>query len=113
LVVHQGSVALVAIDRCGQDSKQVLLVRQYRHAAGRELWEIPAGRIDTAETAPAAALRELAEEAGLAAKRLEPLMSFYASPGYCTERLYVFVASDLSPVSGESGPGRTDHNRLV
>lgn len=96
IVAHQGSVALVALDRTGR----VLLVRQYRHAAGDELWELPAGRVERGEEPASAAARELAEEAGLRAGGLEQLVAFYVSPGYCTELLTVFLAVNLSPDSG-------------
>lgn len=95
IVAHGGSVALVAVD--GLD--RVLLVRQYRHAALDELWELPAGRVEPGEAPDQAAARELAEETGLRPGALEPLAGFFVSPGYCTEYLSVYVATGLSPAT--------------
>lgn len=96
VVDHGGSAAILAVD----DADRVLLINQYRYPAAEHLWEIPAGRLEPGEPPNEAAARELAEEAGLAASRLEPLMTIWATPGYCTERLWVYVASGLSPHAG-------------
>ena len=100
VVDHAGSTAVVALD----DAGRVLLVQQFRYPAGQELWEIPAGRRERDETAAEAAARELAEEAGLGAAHLEHLLTIYASPGYCTERLWVYLASGLSEKQGQPDP---------
>jgi ADP-ribose pyrophosphatase len=91
VVEHPGAAAVVALTPEGH----VLLVRQYRQAVGRELLELPAGTLEPGESALACARRELGEEAGRAAGRWEPLMSFYPSPGVLTEELHVFLAEDL------------------
>ena len=91
VVDHPGSTAVVALD----DRGRVLLVQQYRYPMGRELWEIPAGRLEAGEPPAVAAARELAEEAGLGAGHLEHLLTIDASPGYCTERLWIYLASGL------------------
>jgi nudix-type nucleoside diphosphatase (YffH/AdpP family) len=93
IVEHAPGVAVVAVD----DAGQVLLVRQPRPAVGARLLELPAGIVDPGETPLESARRELAEETGFAAERLEPLVEFYTSPGFSTERLYVFAASGLRP----------------
>lgn len=93
VVVHPGSVAVVALDGTGR----VLLVRQYRHPAGQELAELPAGRIDPGESPRQAAARELGEEAGLAAASLLPLLGFYTAPGYSGEMVHLFLATGLEP----------------
>lgn len=94
VVEHPGAVAVVPLLPDGR----VVLVRQYRHAVGRALLEIPAGTLDRpGESAEAAAARELAEETGYRAGRLTPLASFYTAPGFCTELLTVFLATDLTP----------------
>jgi ADP-ribose pyrophosphatase len=90
LVRHPGAVAIVPI--IGRD---VLLVTQYRTAAGRVMLEIPAGTLNPAETPPACAERELQEETGYRPGRLEPLGGFFVAPGYTTEFIHLFVATDL------------------
>jgi len=94
VVRHTGSAAVLAVD--AQD--RVLLVRQYRYAVGEALWELPAGRIDPGETPEDGARRELEEEAGIRAERLERLAFFYTTPGFCDERMSVFRATELTEV---------------
>ncbi|TMB96938.1 MAG: NUDIX hydrolase, partial [Chloroflexi bacterium] len=84
-------VAVVPLDENGD----VLLVRQYRLAAEAALLEVPAGIVDEGEDIEAAAQRELQEEAGYRAERLEKLTGFFVSPGFCTEFVHVFLATDL------------------
>jgi ADP-ribose pyrophosphatase len=93
VVEHNGAVAVVALD----DEKNVLLVRQFRHAAGKELLEIPAGGIDPGETPEETARREMQEETGFCPDRLELLGGFYSAPGYASEYLYLFLATELAP----------------
>ncbi len=92
IIEHPGGVTLVAFDREGS----LLLVRQYRHPAGRDLLELPAGTLDPNETPEACAERELQEETGYRPGRLERLGGFYLAPGYCTEYQHIFLATDLS-----------------
>jgi ADP-ribose pyrophosphatase len=80
------------------DDGTVGLVRQYRHPAGRSLLELPAGRLEEGEPPHACAARELEEEVGVAAGRLEPLTVFFTTPGFCEERFWLFLASDLREV---------------
>jgi ADP-ribose pyrophosphatase len=94
IVEHAPGAAVVAVAADGQ----VLLVRQRRPAVGASVLELPAGLVDAGETPIECARRELAEETGYHAARLEPLVEFYTSPGFCTERIHVFVGSDLEPV---------------
>jgi ADP-ribose pyrophosphatase len=94
VVRHSGSVAALAV----HDDGRVVLVRQYRYAVDEAVWELPAGRLDPGESAAAGARRELEEEAGLAAQRLEPLSVFYTTPGFCDETMHVFRATELAPV---------------
>ncbi|MGC4855539.1 NUDIX domain-containing protein [Micromonospora sp. DT4] len=95
LVRHVGAVAVVALD----DAGQVVLIRQYRHPVGRHLWELPAGLMDVSgEELPAAALRELAEEADLTAARIDVLVDLHSSPGFTNEIVRVFLARDLAEV---------------
>jgi 8-oxo-dGDP phosphatase len=94
---HPGAVAILALDETGQ----VLLIRQYRHPAGRLLWEIPAGLRDVAgEPLPAAAQRELREETGYTAREWHVLADCYSSPGISTERLRIFLARGVAPAAG-------------
>lgn len=90
---HAPVVGIVALDGEGN----VLLVRQYRLPAGQSLLEIPAGGIDPNESAEEAAQRELQEETGQRAGRLELLCSFFLSPGYCDEYMYLYLATALEP----------------
>ena len=92
---HPGAVCVLAID----DEDRVLLLRQYRHPVGMQLWEIPAGLLDVAGEPPlAAAQRELAEEADLVAEDWAVLIDWFNSPGGSSEALRCFVARGLSPV---------------
>jgi len=95
IVRHRGAAAVVPVDESGE----VILVRQYRHAA-RESWllEVPAGKLDGGEEARACALRELEEEAGVRASRLDPLGWIWTTPGFTDERIWLFLARDLVAV---------------
>jgi ADP-ribose pyrophosphatase len=95
VVEHAAGAAVVALD----DAGQVLLVRQHRPAVDAFVLELPAGLVDPGESPAECARRELAEETGCDAERLEPLVQFYSSPGFSTELLYVFAAFNLRPCS--------------
>lgn len=92
VVAHPGAVAIVAID----DNERVVLVRQWRHALDRALWELPAGTGEPDEAPARTAERELAEETGLRAKRMTPLGDVPLTPGYSTEVMHFFAAADLT-----------------
>lgn len=94
IVRHPGGAAIVAVDT----KNRVCLLRQYRHAAGGWLWELPAGKLDPGEAPLTTAQRELQEEAGLHASRWEPLGKIISSPGVFTEVVHLFLARDLSAV---------------
>ncbi len=98
IVVHRGAVAIVAIDTDGS----VLLVRQYRKPAEASLLEVPAGTLEPGEEPLACASRELVEETGYRAARLERICGFFSAPGFCTEFLHVFSARDLSPAHADA-----------
>ncbi len=98
VVRHSGSVVVLAVDK----DTRVLLERQYRHAAGRFLYELPAGRIDDGENALAAGKRELLEETGYSARKWKRILRFWASPGFLAEAMSLFLARDLQP--GTSQP---------
>jgi len=80
------------------DGDRVVLIRNHRYAVNETLWELPAGTLEPGEDTAAAAPRELTEETGYAAGHVEPLTRFYAVPGFCTECLHAFRASDLQHV---------------
>jgi ADP-ribose pyrophosphatase len=91
IVEHAPGAAVVAVDADGQ----VLLVRQLRPAVDAYLLELPAGLVDPGEQPIDCARRELEEETGYTAQRLEPLVRFYTSPGFTTELIHIFVATGL------------------
>lgn len=88
---HSGGVSVLAFE-----SDFIYLIKQYRHAVEDILIEAPAGRLEKGEDPKDAALRELSEETGLVAKTLTPLGFMYPTPGYSTEKIYLYLASDLS-----------------
>lgn len=91
IVRHPGAAAVVATTDAG-----VTLIRQYRHAAGGYLWEIPAGTLHPGETPEACARRELLEEAGLEADEMRSLGYLFTTPGFCDERIHLFLARGLT-----------------
>lgn len=118
--IYTGAVFAVAQDRLREDSGQeiirdvvqhpggaggvplfadgrIALVRQYRHPAGRDLLEIPAGKIDAGEAPEICAAREIEEELGVRVGRIEKLAEFYSTPGFCAEKLFVYLATELEP----------------
>lgn len=97
IVEHPGAVAAVALD--GDD---VLLVRQWRHPAGEVLLEIPAGTLEPGEAPEETIRRELAEEIGRRAGRIEHLIDFYVAPGYSSELIRLYLAAELAPASGDA-----------
>jgi ADP-ribose pyrophosphatase len=99
IVRHPGSVVLVPIT----DQREIVLVRQYRHAIARWVWELPAGSLKPGEDAAVAALRECQEEIGLIPASLHPLGSFFPTPGYCDEEMHFFRATELrAPRPGDA-----------
>ena len=94
IIHHPGGAAVVALD----EANRVCLVRQYRHAAGGYIWEIPAGKIDHKEPPLQTAQRELEEEAGRTAREWRSLGEFLPSPGFLTEVVYLFLATGLTEV---------------
>jgi ADP-ribose pyrophosphatase len=92
IVKHHGSAVIVPLFEDGS----VALVRQYRHAAGEFLLEIPAGTLDAGEDPAVGAARELEEEIGVTAAKIEKLCDFYVSPGFLTEKMNLFLATGLT-----------------
>jgi ADP-ribose pyrophosphatase len=93
IVEHADVVAVVPVDKEGN----ILFVRQYRYATGKEMLEIPAGGIDKGEDTISAVRREMGEETGFSPKTVIKLGGFYSSPGFCTEYMHLFLAKDLTP----------------
>lgn len=106
-VVHPGAVAIVAVD----DRDRFVLVRQYRAAVDRTVLEVPAGTLEHGEDPAACAERELWEETGLIARRIEPLAHFVIAPGWCDEIVHCFVATDLQ--QGERRPQSPEEQSMT
>lgn len=105
VVENLGAVGVVALDDVGR----VVLIRQYRHAVGQRLWELPAGLRDVdGEPLVRGAARELCEEADLLADRWDLLIDLHTSPGFSNETIRLFLARSLSPVPDEDRFERTD-----
>ena len=100
---HPGGAAIVALDT----HNQVCLLRQFRHAAGGWIWELPAGKLETDEDPQTTAARELAEEAGLQAGHWDMLGEIIVSPGFCDEIIHLYLARDLTAV-----PARPEDDEL-
>lgn len=110
VVRHNGSVVILAIDsRKDPNDPDILLIRQYRHAAGQFLLELPAGRIEPGEKLKPAAKRELLEETGYRARRWSHLVRYYASPGFVAESMDILLAEDLVHAPGEGTPDEDEH----
>jgi len=100
MIRHPGAAAVVPVlsDRDGPDP-MILLLRQFRYAAGGTLWEVPAGRLDPTEEPADCARRELLEEAGVTAGRIERLTTVWTTPGFTDETIHLFLASELREAS--------------
>lgn len=97
VIEHRGAVALIAFDA----AQRLLLVRQYRHAVQRATLEIPAGTLEQGEDPEQCATRELREETGFVAARLERIGGIYPSPGFCTEYIHLYLALDLTQATAQ------------
>ncbi len=104
LILHPGAVAVLPV----VDAEHVCLLRNFRPAAGEELWEIPAGTLEPGEPPDEAVVRELAEETGYRADRWSKLREFYPSPGILTEKMYLYAAEGLTP-----GPQRLEADEHI
>lgn len=104
VVRHPGASAIVALD----DAHRVILIRQWRHAVGGWLWEIPAGCRNAGEDGLQCARRELREEAGVAARRWDHLGAIVTIPSFCDERIEIYLARDLDEARGE-----LDHDEVI
>lgn len=104
VVEHPGAAVIAPVDSDGN----VHLVRQYRDAAAEKLLELPAGKLEPGEEPEACARRELREELGLGAEEVMRLASFFSSPGFCDERLHLYMAEGLSSLGAD-----TDHDEFI
>lgn len=112
VVRHNGSIVILAVDdSINATDPDIILIRQYRHAAGQFLLELPAGRIEPGEAPLAAAKREMIEETGFRAKRWTLLTQYYASPGFLGESMKTYLARDIQP--GSSSPEDDEHIEIV
>jgi ADP-ribose pyrophosphatase len=109
IVRHDGSIVLVPVD----DEGRLLLVRQYRHAAGRFLWELPAGSLEVDENPDAAARRECQEELGLIPETLERLTTVWPTPGFCTEVMTFYRATGLRRPGPGDPPAHQDEDESI
>jgi ADP-ribose pyrophosphatase len=109
MVRHPGAAAILPVlSPRGAPDPEVLLVRQYRYAAESFLYEVPAGRLHHGERPIDCARRELLEETGCRADRLDPLLGFYTTPGFTDEYIHVFVATGL-----ERGPPNHERDEVI
>lgn len=99
MIRHSGASAIVPLLDDGGTTKDpmVVLIRQYRYAAGGYLYEIPAGRLESGEAPDACARRELAEETGYRAEQVEALLTMFTTPGFTDEKIHLFLATGLTP----------------
>lgn len=97
VIVHPGAVVVLALRPGAAGDDEVLLVKNQRYPIGQELLELPAGTLEPGEDVEVCALRELEEETGYRANSIERLGAFFTAPGFCTELLHAFLATDLEP----------------
>lgn len=107
VVEHPGAVCIAAV----KEDQKIILVKQFRKPVEETLIELPAGKLEAGEDPEECAARELAEETGYRAGKMEHLISFYTSPGFSDEIMHLFLATDLSP--GESNPDQDEMLQIV
>jgi len=111
---HPGASAVVPVlSGENEPDPEILLIRQYRYATDGVIWEIPAGRLDPGEAPLACARRELLEETGATAERIEPLTMIYPTPGFCDEKIHLFVATGLTVDEGAARREADEFMELV
>jgi ADP-ribose pyrophosphatase len=109
MIRHSGASAVVPVLSADTAADpEILLIRQFRHAADGPIWEVPAGRLDPGESPEACAVRELAEETGMRAGRLVRLTTVFTTPGFTDERIHIFAAHDL-----QAGPPHREADEFL
>ena len=109
MIRHSGAAAVVPVLSASTAADpEILLIRQFRHAADGPIWEVPAGRLDPGESPETCAVRELAEETGMRAGRIERLTTIFTTPGFTDERIHLFAAHDLA-----AGPHRREADEFL
>lgn len=108
VVVHQGAATLLPL----LPGNRIILVKQFRYPAKRYLWELPAGTIEQGETPLACARRELVEETGFSAQSIRKVTEFYTCPGFCTEKIHLYLARNLKPAKCKSDPDEDIKHRV-
>ncbi|MBN9616675.1 MAG: NUDIX hydrolase [Acidobacteriales bacterium] len=112
VIHHNGSIVVLAVDESrNPKDPDIILIRQYRHAVGQFLLELPAGRIEPREAPLAAAKREMIEETGFRARRWTVLTKYFASPGFLGESMQIYLARDLR--EGAANPEEDEHIEIV
>jgi ADP-ribose pyrophosphatase len=111
VIRHNGSVVILAVDETNPKDPEVILEKQYRHAAGQFLLELPAGRVEPGESTLAAAKREMIEETGYRAKRWSLLTKYFASPGFLGEWMQIYLAREIR--LGQAQPEEDEQIELV
>ncbi len=109
IIRHPGSVVLIPLT----DRGEIVLVRQYRHAIGRSVWELPAGSLKPGEDPRAAAVRECHEETGLIPSGVERLGAFFPTPGYCDEEMTFYRATGLRRPADDDPVARQDEDEDI
>lgn len=104
MIRHSGASAIVPILDVGKDDPEILLIRQYRYAADSYMYEIPAGRLEPAETPEQCARRELREETGYSAAYIRLMTTIYTTPGFTNERIHIFVGENLTAGEADREP---------
>lgn len=109
IVEHPGGVGIITIT----SNNSLVLVKQYRKAIEEFIWEIPAGKLEVNEEPRETAIRELREETGYEANKLTYITEFYTSPGYCNEKIHLFLAEDLIEVEASPDPGEFLEKKII